>query len=164
MRTLTHGAVLAAFVVGIPALAIVTAAIVWVAVAIRTRLGRARPAEAGTESAALGATGPGVVSVVRPTPGPGPITGCVYCDQFGDEPHEDWCSRSLAHHIDTAAAPRVVRAVLTPDCPSLPDLTLEFWRCNPAEPLAPSEVVRWKDITKKYEWVAVPVVVPGRES
>jgi len=160
MRTLALVAA-AIFVVAIAA-----ALIVWVAVAIRTRLGRARPAEAGTELATnmLGATGPGVVSVVRPTPGPGPITGCVYCDQFGDEPHEDWCSRSLAHHIDTAAAPRVVRAVLTPDCPSLPDLTLEFWRCNPAEPLAPSEVVRWKDITKKYEWVAVPVVVPGRES
>ena len=182
MRTLTQDAVLAAFVVGIPALAIVTAAIVWVAVAIRARLGWARPAEAGTESAALGATGPGVVSVVRPTPGPGPITGCVYCDQFGDEPHEDWCCRSLAHHIDTAAA------LLSPAAPVERDgefaEAVERWlyAANAAcincgmlieDAHYGAERPLWMHVASKFvecpEGVALyaaprPPVVPGRES
>ena len=122
MRTLTHDAVLAAFVVGIPFLAIVTAAIVAITLAIKSRRDRS------ASPVALGVTGPGVVSMRLATPGP-------------------------------------ALAALTPDSPVLPvDLTSEWWRSNPTEPLAPSEVVRWKDITEKYEWVAVPVVVPGRES
>lgn len=61
----------------------------------------------------------------------------------------------------SGATPTVARAALTPDCPSL---DTEYWRANPIEPLAPSEVVRWNGIVARYEWVAPTVVVPGRES
>src|SRR5882672_5576344 len=91
MRTLTHVPLALAGVL-ILGLLVACALIVWVAVAIRTRLGRARPAEAGTESVgrALGATGPGVVSLVSTTPGP------ALAALTPDDP--------IAHHIDTAAA------------------------------------------------------------
>lgn len=72
MRTLTHVPLAMAGVL-ILGLLVACALIVWVAVAIRTRLGRtARPAEAGTESvaSALGATGPGAASMRRVAPGP----------------------------------------------------------------------------------------------
>lgn len=70
----------------------------------------------------------------------------------------DWRDRMI-EAWPPQSAPTVARAALTPDCPSLDS---EFWRANPTEPLSPREVVRWKDITEKYEWVAVSVVVPGR--
>ncbi len=57
--------------------------------------------------------------------------------------------------------PTVARALLTPDCPSLDS---EWWGANPTEPLAPSEVVRWRGIVAHYEWVAPTAVVPGGES
>lgn len=49
--------------------------------------------------------------------------------------------------------PRAV-AALQPDDPTLPvDLTSQFWQANPSEPLKPSEIVRWRNITSRYEVV-----------
>jgi hypothetical protein len=43
-----------------------------------------------------------------------------------------------------------------------PDLSDEFWRANPTEPLLPSEIVRWNTITRRYEWVKRDQVAPSR--
>jgi hypothetical protein len=73
----------------------------------------------------------------------------------------DWRDRMIEAWPPETAPPTVARAALTPDCPSLDS---EFWRANPTEPLAPSEVVRFKAIADRYEWVASAPVVPGGES